>query len=121
MNATTSWHIWKKHRSNPLPTLHWFPANASILRRRCSRWTSSGASSTPSIIDRCLPHRVSVLCSSLQALQQVDKFRGEQQEILSERTATPTSQLKFIVDAWMQVCPWSHCLVGWLVGAVGLG
>ena len=39
----------------------------------------------------------------MQALQQVDKFRGEQQEILSERTATPTSQLKFIVDAWMQV------------------
>lgn len=40
---------------------------------------------------------------SLQALQQVEKFKGEQQEILSERTATPTSQLKFIVDAWMQV------------------
>ena len=39
----------------------------------------------------------------LQALQQVEKFKGEQQEILSERTATPTSQLKFVVDAWMQV------------------
>ncbi|KAI7836399.1 hypothetical protein COHA_009731 [Chlorella ohadii] len=44
--------------------------------------------------------------SRKKALQQVDKFRGEQQEILSERTATPTSQLKFIVDAWMQVV---HC------------
>lgn len=44
--------------------------------------------------------------AATQALQQVDKFRGEQQEVLSERTATPTSQLKFIVDAWMQVGVW---------------
>lgn len=44
--------------------------------------------------------------SRKKALKQVEKFRGEQQEVLSERTATPTSQLKFIVDAWMQVV---HC------------
>jgi hypothetical protein len=31
------------------------------------------------------------------------RFREEQQEQLSENTATPTSQLKFVVDAWMQV------------------
>ena len=40
--------------------------------------------------------------TALQALRNVDKFRDEQQEVLSERTATPTSQLKFIVDGWMQ-------------------
>ena len=46
------------------------------------------------------------VCLSLQALQQVDKFRNEQAEILGERTATPTSQLKFVTDAWMQVGAW---------------
>ncbi|PSC75961.1 putative E3 ubiquitin-ligase ARI8 [Micractinium conductrix] len=44
--------------------------------------------------------------SRKKALQQVDKFRNEQAEILGERTATPTSQLKFVTDAWMQVV---HC------------
>lgn len=55
------------------------------------------------IVSHCRSLCFAPLSPGLQALQQVDKFRGEQQEILSERTATPTSQLKFIVDAWMQV------------------
>jgi hypothetical protein len=44
----------------------------------------------------------SFISSCLQALQQVERFRNDHQEVLSERTATPTSQLKFITDAWMQ-------------------
>ncbi|GAB4818029.1 hypothetical protein N2152v2_005075 [Parachlorella kessleri] len=38
-----------------------------------------------------------------QALKQMDKFNSEKMETLSERTATPTSQLKFVLDGWMQV------------------
>ena len=37
------------------------------------------------------------------ALQQLARFRAEQIEALSERTATPTSQLKFVEDAFKQV------------------
>ena len=40
--------------------------------------------------------------SRKKALQQVERFRSELAEPLSERTATPTSQLKFVTDAWMQ-------------------
>lgn len=45
---------------------------------------------------------LSFIFTCLQALQQVERFRNDHQEVLSERTATPTSQLKFITDAWMQ-------------------
>ena len=45
---------------------------------------------------------LSFISTCLQALQQVERFRSDHQEVLSERTATPTSQLKFITDAWMQ-------------------
>ncbi len=61
----------------------------------------------PTVRDLCFTgsnlNLYSIIFKPLQALQQVDKFRNEQQETLSERTATPTSQLKFVVDAWMQV------------------
>ena len=39
----------------------------------------------------------------LQALQTLDKVISEKLEDLSEITATPTSQLKFVTDAWSQV------------------
>lgn len=38
-----------------------------------------------------------------QALTHLIKFRERQQEPLSEITATPSSQLKFVEDAWKQV------------------
>lgn len=53
----------------------------------------------------------------LQALKQMDKFNAEKMELLSERTATPTSQLKFVLDAWMQVGGW----VCWGMAMVGIG
>lgn len=40
---------------------------------------------------------------TLQALQTLDKVISEKLEDLSEITATPTSQLKFVTDAWSQV------------------
>ncbi len=39
----------------------------------------------------------------LQALETLDKFVHDKLEKLSEITATPTSQLKFVTDAWYQV------------------
>lgn len=39
----------------------------------------------------------------LQALETLDKFMHDKLEKLSEITATPTSQLKFVTDAWYQV------------------
>lgn len=39
----------------------------------------------------------------VQALQTLDKVITEKLEALSEITATPTSQLKFVTDAWSQV------------------
>lgn len=39
-----------------------------------------------------------------QALGQLQKFVEQQQEPLSELVATPTSQLRFVEDAWKQVC-----------------
>lgn len=39
----------------------------------------------------------------LQALETLDKFMTNKLETLSEITATPTSQLKFVTDAWYQV------------------
>lgn len=48
-----------------------------------------------------------VLCSktenALQALQMLDRVASDKLELLSEITATPTSQLKFVLDAWGQV------------------
>ncbi len=37
------------------------------------------------------------------SLKQLHKFTTDKMETLSEITATPTSQLKFVIDAWMQV------------------
>ncbi len=39
----------------------------------------------------------------LQALSTLDKVINDKLEDLSEITATPTSQLKFVTDAWAQV------------------
>ena len=39
----------------------------------------------------------------MQALQTSDKVATDKLEVLSEITATPTSQLKFVLDAWAQV------------------
>ena len=39
-----------------------------------------------------------------QAQQKMAELQGSKLENLSEITATPTSQLKFITDAWCQVC-----------------
>lgn len=39
----------------------------------------------------------------LQALSTLDKVITDKLEDLSEITATPTSQLKFVTDAWSQV------------------
>ena len=41
--------------------------------------------------------------SCLQALATLDKVVTDKLEDLSEITATPTSQLKFVTDAWAQV------------------
>ena len=41
----------------------------------------------------------------LQAQQKMKELAGSQLETLSEITATPTSQLKFVTDAWSQVPP----------------
>ena len=38
-----------------------------------------------------------------QAQQKMAELQGHKLETLSEITATPTSQLKFITDAWCQV------------------
>jgi len=38
-----------------------------------------------------------------QAQQKMAELQGNKLETLSEITATPTSQLKFITDAWCQV------------------
>ncbi|EFN58957.1 hypothetical protein CHLNCDRAFT_137543 [Chlorella variabilis] len=46
--------------------------------------------------------------SRKKALQQVDRFKNEQQEVLSERTATPTSQLKFIVVHCRRILKWTY-------------
>ena len=48
----------------------------------------------------CLPNNEPLL---LQALETLDKFMNNKLEVLSEITATPTSQLKFVTDAWYQV------------------
>jgi hypothetical protein len=45
----------------------------------------------------------------MQALRQMEAFKSETQELISEYTATPVSQLRFITDAWMQVRAQSHC------------
>ncbi|KAI3433888.1 hypothetical protein D9Q98_003690 [Chlorella vulgaris] len=44
--------------------------------------------------------------SRKRALRQMEAFKSETQELISEYTATPVSQLRFITDAWMQVV---HC------------
>jgi len=41
--------------------------------------------------------------SSQTALKQIAAFQNDKIEKLSERTATPSSQLKFVTDAWMEV------------------
>jgi ariadne-1 len=41
--------------------------------------------------------------SSQTALKQIAAFQTDKIEKLSERTATPSSQLKFVTDAWMEV------------------
>ena len=43
-----------------------------------------------------------VVCTA-QAQQKMAELQGSKLENLSEITATPTSQLKFITDAWSQV------------------
>ena len=45
---------------------------------------------------------ISVVCGA-QAQQKMAELQGNKLENLSEITATPTSQLKFITDAWCQV------------------
>lgn len=39
----------------------------------------------------------------MQALQSLSQAASDKLEVLSEITATPTSQLKFVLDAWSQV------------------
>ena len=39
-----------------------------------------------------------------QALKQSAEFLANKIEALSELTATPTSQLKLVADAWAQAC-----------------
>jgi hypothetical protein len=40
----------------------------------------------------------------VQARKDAAQFAATQLETLSDTTKTPTSQLKFIMDAWAQVC-----------------
>ena len=42
----------------------------------------------------------------VQAQQKMAELQGSKLEGLSEITATPTSQLKFITDAWAQARDW---------------
>lgn len=41
--------------------------------------------------------------SKKTALKQIQRFNSEKMEVLSERTATPSSQLRFVIDAWQEV------------------
>lgn len=47
----------------------------------------------------------------LQARKDAAQFAATQLETLSDKTKTPTSQLKFIMDAWAQVGRW-HIMTG---------
>ena len=83
------------HLSKVICTLRPSAGPRVVLQRSC-RTRSARATRLP------FAQRQQVLVI-LQALQTLDKVISEKLEDLSEITATPTSQLKFVTDAWSQV------------------
>jgi len=64
------------------------PSSAVFSEQSCCHWCSGA---------------IDITSHNAQAQQKMAELQGNKLETLSEITATPTSQLKFITDAWCQV------------------